>query len=340
MLRAAVPLAAVVLLAPHTAPAQDTTALAAAEAAYRNLAYDSVLIAGRMALDTRLSRPDRVRAHELMAFAYTVLDSTERAVEAFRQVVYLDPDREYDPERVAPDFVQLHRIAQGRELVVRRLALDSAAVVAGTGAARLRFEVTRPAEYEIRVAGPGLDSIIARGSTSGSGTTIVAWPALRGGEPVPAGEYDLTVTVAQFEDRYTRPLRVLVRHGAVDTLPYLERIDGLEELPEMEAQRKNWIPLALTALAAGVVTGASFALESGQPSGTRTELLAFDLLALGSGIVLSLRQPPPRPVPAYIEYNRRVRVMLDERNRELAAQNAERRRQVVLIITPLPDTAP
>ena len=95
-----------------------------------------------------------------------------------------------------------------------------------TGTARLRFEVTRPAEYEVRVAGPGLDSIIARGSTSGSRTTMVAWPALRGEAPVPAGDYDLSVTVAQFGDRYARPLRVRVRHGAVDTLPHLDRIGG------------------------------------------------------------------------------------------------------------------
>lgn len=326
------------LLAPRTLAAQDTTALAAVQAAYDSVAYDSVVIKGRAALDLRLTRPERVRVYELMAFAYAALDSTDLAIDAFRQVVYLDPDREYDPVQVSPNIIPLHRIALGRELVVRGLTLDSASFVAGSGAALVRFTTVRPAEYEVRVTGVEFDSVVARGSTSG--TTIVPWSAVSTTGPVPAGPYDVTVTVSQFQDRYSRPLRLLVRHGSVDTVAHLERIEGLDELPEMETQRRNWIPLALTALAAGVVTGASFALESGPPSGTRTELFAFDLLALASGAVLSLRQPPPRPVPAYIEYNRRVRLLLGEQNREIAARNAERRREVVLTVTMIPDSVP
>lgn len=338
ILRAVVTAVVAALLTPRLLAAQDSAAVAAVQAAYDSVAYDSVVIKGRAALDLRLTRPERVRVHELMAFAYAALDSTDLAIDAFRQVIYLDPDRDYDPELVSPNIMSLLGLALGRELVVRGLTLDSVSFVAGAGQARLRFVTTRPAEYEVRIAGAGFDSVVARGSTSG--TTNVPWSAVSATGPVPAGPYDVTVTVSQFQDRYSRALRLLVRHGSVDTTAHLERIEGLDVLPEMETQRRNWIPLALTALAAGVVTGASFALESGPPSGTRTELFAFNLLALASGVGLSLRQPPPRPVPASIAYNRQVRRMVEERNREIASRNVELRRQVVLTVTTLPDTVP
>jgi len=338
ILRAVVVAAAAAVLAPRAVAAQDTTALAAVEAAWDRLAYDSVLVRGRAALGLLRTRAEIVRVYELMAFAYAALDSTNRAIETFREVVYFDPDRDYDPERVSPDFIQLHRLALGRALVVRGLTLDSASFVAGVGSAQVRFSTMRPAGYEVRITGVDFDSVVARGTTSG--TTIVPWSAVSAIGPVRAGVYDVTVTVSELDDRDSRRLPLLVRHGAVDTVAHLERIEGLDELPEMETQRRNWIPLALTALAAGVVTGASFALESGPPSGTRTELFAFDLLVLASGVALSLRQPPPRPVPAAIAYNQQVRRMVEERNREIATRNAQLRRQVVLTVTTLPDTVP
>lgn len=325
-------------LLPAPLAGQGDRSLAIAEAAWQALEYDSVLVAAHAALEGQLTLGEQVRAHELLAFTYATLDSADRAIEAFRQVVYLDPDRVYDPQRISPLLVQLHTIALGRELVVRRLTVDSTSFVAGRGTVRIRFEVSRPAEYQVRIAGPGLDSIISRGNASG--TTAVEWTGLAGaGVPAKAGAYRVVVSVSQFADRYSRPVGMTVRHGQVDTVAHLTRLEGLDELPETETPSRSWLPLVISSLAAGVGSGIALALESGPPDGARRELFVFDIAAVASGFALSRRQPPPRPLPSNVEYNRRVRLMLDQRNAAIAEQNAELGRQVVLTIVPAPADA-
>jgi hypothetical protein len=88
-------------------------------------------------------------------------------------------------------------------------------------------------------------------------------------------------------------------------------------------------------LFAGVAAGASIALENPDLSGApRAELAGASVLTLGIGLALSLKRPDPQPVVANIRYNQLLREQLAARNRDIAQQNAERRRLVRLRIVP------
>jgi len=101
-------LAAVVLLAGLAHPAvgaaqaaQNAT-LRRAQQAYDNLEYRQVLTLARAALRERLTGAERARAYELLGFTYGAMDSILKAVDAFKQVVLIDPERQLDPNRVSP----------------------------------------------------------------------------------------------------------------------------------------------------------------------------------------------------------------------------------------------
>jgi hypothetical protein len=52
-------------------------------------------------------------------------------------------------------------------------------------------------------------------------------------------------------------------------------------------------------------------------------------------VALSIKKPDPVPVEANILYNQLLREELARRNADIAQQNAERRRQVMLTVVPL-----
>jgi hypothetical protein len=54
-----------------------------------------------------------------------------------------------------------------------------------------------------------------------------------------------------------------------------------------------------------------------------------------AGVALSLKKPDPVPVEANILYNQLLREELARRNADIAQQNTERRRQVMLTVVPL-----
>jgi hypothetical protein len=65
-------------------------------------------------------------------------------------------------------------------------------------------------------------------------------------------------------------------------------------------------------------------------------VLSISGAALAVGLVLSLRKPDPRPSPTNILYNQLLRELLAQRNAEIVRENATRRAQVLLTITPKP----
>src|SRR3989454_3426476 len=67
-----------------------------------NLEYRQVVSLAQAALRERLTGAERARAYELLGFTYGALDSILRAVDAFKQVVLIDPERQLDPNRVSP----------------------------------------------------------------------------------------------------------------------------------------------------------------------------------------------------------------------------------------------
>src|SRR5437870_3744310 len=154
-------LAAVVLLAGLAHPAvgaaqaaQNAT-LRRAQQAYDNLEYRQVLTLARAALRERLTGAERARAYELLGFTYGAMDSILKAVDAFKQMVLLDPERQLDPNRVSPKAYSAFDVALRQVLLVRQLRVDSTSFVGGRGAVPIRFTVTQPARIVTRAIGTG-----------------------------------------------------------------------------------------------------------------------------------------------------------------------------------------
>jgi len=272
----------------------------------------------------KLSRADQARAYELLGFAYAALDSARESTEAFKQLLFLNPDRELDPGRISPKITSLFALALGQVLVVRHLGIDSASFVAGSGALPIRFAVTRSARVRTRITGPGGEAVVD--STLGDGTLRLTWNGLlRDGRPAPSGDHRLVVEASSGRDSYATSITVRIHAGAADTLPHLTTLPGYEMLPETEVPPRSWRPLALENSSLGTPPRAGLAAI-----GVGTSLV---------GLLATLKRPAPVPALANIRYNALLREQLVRRNAEIAAENTRRRRQVKLTVTPLP-TAP
>src|SRR2546428_10422249 len=157
------------------APPQNVT-LRQALQAYDNVDFARAIALARRALLERMSGPDRARADELLGFAYSATDSQVKAVDAFKQTILLDPDRELDPRRISPKITSLFYSALGQVLVVRQLKADSARFVGGQGGGSvpIRFTVTRPARIRTRAVSGAPTLLIDSAATSGAGNG--GWP--------------------------------------------------------------------------------------------------------------------------------------------------------------------
>src|SRR2546422_2522843 len=112
--------------------AQNAT-LRQALAAYDNLDIPRAIALARQALSQRLTGDDQARAWELLGFAYSASDSLLKAVDAFKQAILIDPDRQLDPAKISPKITSSFLLALAQVLVVRQLQVDSAGFVAGVG---------------------------------------------------------------------------------------------------------------------------------------------------------------------------------------------------------------
>jgi tetratricopeptide (TPR) repeat protein len=327
------------LLAPALA-AQQSDSLRRAQAAYDALDYQGAISAAKAALAGRLAREDQISAYELLGFAYGALDSTAQAVDAFQRLIFLDPDREPDVERVSPRITRLYSFALGQVLVVRRLRLDSASFIAGQAGAPVRFEVSRAARTRTRVIGPGgLDFVVDSQTVAGGSPTRFDWPATGpDGRPLPPGEYQLITTAYEGDQNEfsSLPHAVRLSHAARDTLAALTHLAGYEEQPELVSPPRDWRPLLLAVLYTGIGAGAFLAIEQGNlGTGPRTGLISVSAAALGTGLAISLRRAEPRPSQPNILYNRLLRELLARQNAEIARENLVRRSQVVITVAPV-----
>jgi tetratricopeptide (TPR) repeat protein len=318
---------------------QDNATVRAAAAAYENLEFAVALTTAQRAVTERLSQEDLAQAYEILAFSYAALDSTRQSVEAFRELIFLDPDREPNVERVSPRITSLYASALGQVLVVRGLRVDSASFVGGTGGVPIQYRVSRPARVFTRIVGDGVDAIVDSQLVAGVGG--FRWDVLRpGGEPVPAGDYTLMVTAREGQSEFTGTTAMTVRHGRVDTVPHITSLPGYSPLPESEVPPRDWRPVGVAFLYAGLSTGAAFALsDSDLGTGWRGPAIGVSLTALAAGIAMTVKRPDPRPVPANIRYNELLAVQIAQRNADIARDNAERRRQTLLTITPVSDAS-
>jgi hypothetical protein len=328
-------LAVLLTTLPHHVVAQENAALVQARQAYEALDYRSAIVSVRRALGQQLGGGELAEAYEMLGFMYAALDSTNQAVEAFRNLIILDPDREPDPLSVSPQITSLYANALGQVLVVRKVGIDSTSFVAGVGRVPLRFDVSQPAVVRVRAVGNGIDIQVDSLSVAAAGG--VFWsPVLEDGSPVPPGEYQLVIEAFARPEQYAAQTVVEIRHGAVDTLAHVTRLEGYDLLDELEQPGRNWRPLGLAALYTAVASAASLALEnSGLGSPPREEIAAVSGAVLLTGFIMSVKKPDPRSVPANIEYNRLLRDQIAQRNAEIARQNEVIRSQVQVTVVPV-----
>ena len=320
----------------HSASAQGSAVLRRAEGAYRDLSYAQTIADARRALGERLSRAEQARAYELMGFAYAALDSARESTDAFKQLLFLNPDRELDPARISPKITSLFALALGQVLVVRHLSVDSASFLAGNGILPIRFALTRSARVRTRIVGPSGEAIVD--SSLGDGTLRLVWNGLmRDGRPAVSGDHRIIVEASSGRDSYAASIAVRVRAGVADTAAHLTALPGYELLPETEVPPRSWRPLGVAFLATAAASGAMVALENstlGSPR--RGELAAIGVGTSVVGLLATLKRPAPAPVPANIRYNALLKEQLVRRNADIAADNVRRRRQVKLTVTPAP----
>jgi len=321
-----------VAAAPVALWAQDSSTVRQAMAAYENLDFPAALDAAKRAVAGRQSQRDLATAYEVMAFSYAALDSTRQAVQAFRELIFLDPDREPSVERVSPRITSLYASALGQVLVVRGLRVDSASFVGGQGGAPIQFSVSRPARVNTRLVAEGLEVVVDSQLVAGAGG--FRWAALTvAGDPVPPGRYTMLVTASEGASKFTSQISVEVRHAPVDTVPHLTSLPGYSTLPETEVPPRDWRPVGATFLFAGLSTGAAFALSNNAlGSSWQGPTIGISIATLGVGIAMTVKKPDPRPVPANIRYNELLAEQLTQRNADIARQNAARLRQTLLTV--------
>ncbi len=323
------------VMLPLKAAAQENAALVRARQAYENLDYQAAIQLAQRALGQQLAVHELVETYEMLGSMYAALGSQEEAVESFRNLIMLDPDREPDQQRVSPSIIQMYATALGQVLVVRKVGVDSVSFVQGNGRVPLRFDVSQPAAVRVRAVGNGLDLLID--SLSAAGPAGVFWsPVLEDGTPVPPGRYQLVVEAFARPEQYASQVVVEVRHGTVDTLEHIASLPGYDFQDEIEFPSRNWRPLGLAALYTAVASAASLALEnSGLGSPPREEIASVGAAVLVTGFIMSIKKPDARAVPANIRYNELLREQIAQRNADIARQNAIRRRQVELTVVPV-----
>jgi hypothetical protein len=337
-LGAIVLLARLALPAAGAAQAPQNATLRRAQQAYDNLEYRQVLTLAQAALRERLTGVERARAYELLGFTYGAMDSILKAVDAFKQVVLLDPERQLDPNRVSPKAYSAFEVALGQVLLVRQLRVDSVSFVGGQGAGGVpvRFTVTQPARVVARAIGGGATVLIDSGAWNGQ--VNLRWPArLASGDPVPAGKYTVVVDARLGQNTFSASQPIRVTLGRVDTVPSITSLPGYQFLPETEIPPQSWRPVGLAFLYTGGALVGTLGLESSSlGSSSKRELALVGGAALVTGFVMMLRKPAARPAQANILYNHLLRDQIARRNQDIAKENVARRQQVQVTVAPVP----
>jgi hypothetical protein len=319
------------LATPCSALGQASETVRDARTAFDDFEYERAVQLAEAALEEPLSEVDRVQAFEVLGYSYGILDQADRAVSTLSQMILIDPDREPDRQALPPRIANLWNQAFDQVLVVRGILVDSVQFVSGEGAVTIHYEVSRPATATLRLLGNGLDDVIDE-RLANPGSSRFDWNAQVGGAPLPPGDYQLLVTASEGRNEYQRLARFNVSHSAVDTLAHVSSIDGFDKVPETEVPPRDWRPLGVSTLLTGAVAGAALALNNSSFEGARVELGVAAVIGIGTGLVLSLRQPEPRPVPTAIQLNQLIDRSIEDRNAQIAAANEERRRRVRLMI--------
>ena len=329
------------LLPPSALGAQtiQNAILRRAQQAFDNLEYRQALSLGQASLRERLNGYDRARAYELLGFTYSGMDSILKAVDAFKQVVLLEPERDLDPNRTSPKALSAFQVALTQILVIRQLRVDSVSFIGGQGAVPIRYTVTQPSRVVMRITGGTLGSMRID-STVATGQVNIRWPArLPSGDPVPPGNYNVIVEASVGQNSFSTSQAIRVTNGTVDTVAHLTTLPGYTFLAETEVPPKSWRPMGLALVYSGVALAGTSALSNGNlGSASLREGGAIGGGIILAGFIMTLKKPAPQPARGNILYNQLLREQIARRNTEIAQENTRRRQQVALTVAPLPRT--
>jgi hypothetical protein len=304
---------------------------------YTALFYDSAIVAAQQALQlSAVSTADRIGLYELLGYSYSSIDSTSRAIEAFKDLIGLAPDREPDQVRVSPRITSLYMVALGQALAIRHLGVDSATFLAGEPHELIHFQVSRAAIVRTWIQAGRVS--VALDSQSLTGPAAISWNGMGpSGAPLPPGRYQVIVEADAGRIQIQRATTVVLSSAPLDTLPHLAALPGYQEQAETVQPQRDWRPLSIAASFLSVGLAATLALHnSSLGSGAPAGMLLVGGATLTSGLVLSLRHPAPRPVASALLYNHLLRDFLTRRNEEIARDNEVLRRKTLLTIVPLP----
>jgi len=320
----------------HAQTVQNAT-LRRAQQAFDNLDYRQVLTVAQASLRERLTGFERARAYELLGFTYSGMDSILKAVDAFKQVVLIEPERDLDPNRTSPKALSAFQVALTQILVVRQLRIDSVNFIGGQGAVGIRYTVTQPSRVVTRVTGGAMGSIRID-STVATGQVNLRWPArMPSGDPVPAGTYNVVVEATVGQNSFSTSQAIRITHGVVDTLEHLTSLPGYTYLPETEVPPKSWRPMGLALVYSGIALAGTSALSHGDlGSASMREGGVIGGGIVLAGFIMTLKKPAPQPARGNILYNSLLREQIARRNTEIAQENTRRRQQVALSVVPLP----
>lgn len=325
-------------VAAQATPQSANNAVVRARVLYDDLDFGSAISVALSALnDPSLSETDQAEVWEILGYSYGSLDSAQQAQRAFREMIFLEPDREPDPVAVASRIMAAYSTALSSVLVIRKVQIDSSSFVAGQGNAAVRFQMSRSGEAVTRIVGQGVDETVDSLVLGAGQVSTAGWSStLQDGSPVPPGRYEIFVTATDGPDEFVVRRTVEVRHSPVDTLVHLDSLPGFSFLPDSVRPGRSFRPLGIAALYTALASGAALALENtdlAHPS--RTEIGGVGFVALVTGLVLSLKRPDPVAVPANIRFNALHRQLLAEENGQRADENASRRRQTMLTLVPV-----
>lgn len=316
-------------------PAVQNATLRRAIQAYDNLDFGQVVTVANQALRERLTSPERARAYELLGFAYSATSQPDQAINAFKEAILLDPDRELDPGRVSPRISGYFNAALGQVMVVRLLDADSTQFIAGQGFVPIRYTVTSRARVRTRAVS-GQTSVLVD-STITVGQVNLRWTTrLPNGDPVPPGTYTVVVEATAGQNSFSTSRQLRVTHGAVDTLPHLTSLPGYTYLPETEVPPKSWRPMGLALVYTGIALAGTSALSSGDlGSPSLREAGTVGMGVVLAGFIMTLKKPAPQPARGNILYNQLLREQIARRNAEIAQENVRRRQQVAVSVVPM-----
>ena len=322
-----------------TAQTIQNATLRRAQQAFDNLDYRLVLTVAQASLRERLTGFERAHAYELLGFTYSGMDSILKAVDAFKQVVLIEPERDLDPNRTSPKALSAFQVALTQILVVRQLRVDSVNFIGGEGAVGIRYTVTQPSRVVTRVTGGTMGSMRID-STVANGQVNLRWPArMPSGDPVPAGNYNVVVEATVGQNNFSTSQPIRITHGVVDTLAHLTSLPGYTYLPETEVPPKSWRPMGLALVYSGIALAGTSALSQGDlGSASMREGGVIGGGIVLAGFIMTLKKPAPQPARGNILYNSLLREQIARRNTEIAQENTRRRQQVALSVVPLPRT--